>query len=185
MRHQRAIISSAAVGLTSFFAVGAGAAANAMSAHLPTPHASTTTSAMPASQRTVQKPTVRTLTTDVNGKSESILVDAQGLPLYYHRGDTAKKSLVSGTLAQLWPPLVSPKPTGTGTHGKLTTLKTANGQEVAYNGRFLYAFVDDTPRHVTGQGVSNFFVATPNLKAISSAPTVAPVTSSGNNSYGY
>ena len=34
----------------------------------------------------------------MNGKSEAILVDTQGLPLYYHRGDTAKKSFVSGEL---------------------------------------------------------------------------------------
>ena len=129
--------------------------------------------------------TVRTSTTDVNGKSESILVDTQGLPLYYHQGDTAKKSFVTGELARLWPPLISANPTGSGTHGKITALRAANGHLVTYNGRFLYTFVDDAPGHVTGQGVSNFFVATPHLKSLVHPATATPPTSSGNSGYGY
>jgi predicted lipoprotein with Yx(FWY)xxD motif len=140
---------------------------------------------MPASQHTAQKPTVHTVTTDVNGRSESILVDARGLPLYYHRGDTARKSLVTGVLAQLWPPLVSAHPTGTGTHGKLGALDAVVAHQVAYNGRFLYTFVDDAARHVAGQGVSDFFVATPNLKSINSSTMAAPVVRAGGNGYGY
>ena len=104
-------------------------------------------------------------TAAVNGKTESILENAKGLPLYYFQGDTAKKSSVSGGLLRLWPALVSAHPVGTGTPGKLTALQAANGHQVTYNGRFLYTFVDDTPGHVNGQGVSGFFVATPHLKS--------------------
>jgi predicted lipoprotein with Yx(FWY)xxD motif len=183
MRNHRAVVYCGAIGLSSFFAVGAGAAANAASFHGPTAHSSTKT--MPSNHRTAQSPTVRTVTIDVNGKSQSIFIDSQGLPLYYRRGDTSKKSFVSGELARLWPPLVSAHPTGTGTHGKLSAHNAVVAHQVAYNGRFLYTFVDDTARHVTGQGVSDFFVATPHLKPINTSTPVAPVTSAGNNGYGY
>ena len=96
----------------------------------------------------------------------------KGLPLYYYQADTAKKSQVSGVLAQLWPALVSAKPTASGVKGKVASVKQADGRQVTYNGHFLYTFVDDSPGHVTGQGVSNFFVATPNIRAIGSATTV-------------
>jgi predicted lipoprotein with Yx(FWY)xxD motif len=94
---------------------------------------------------------------------------------------------VSGVLAQLWPALVSAKPTASGVTGKVVSLKEANGRQVAYNGHFLYTFVDDSPGHVTGQGVSNFFVVTPNVRAIGSATTVkaAPAPAASSRGYGY
>jgi predicted lipoprotein with Yx(FWY)xxD motif len=129
--------------------------------------------------------TVHAATSIVDGKSETILVDAQGLPLYYYEADTAKKSMVSGELLRLWPALIAAKPTATGTQGKLTTLQEASGRQVAYNGHFLYTFVSDTPRHVTGQGVSDFFVATPRLKAIGHSSKVKSSTATTNGGYGY
>ena len=64
----------------------------------------------------------------------------------------------------------------------MASLKQADGRQVTYNGHFLYTFVDDSPGHVTGQGVSDFFVATPNMRAIGSTTTVkaapAPVAPS-------
>jgi len=130
--------------------------------------------------------TVHIATAAVNGKSQSILVDAKGLPLYYFQGDTAKKSNVGGKLLRLWPALVSAHPVGTGTPGKLTALQAANGHQVTYNGRFLYTFIDDTPNHVNGQGVSGFFVATPHLKSINgSTATAASPTGSASHGYSY
>jgi predicted lipoprotein with Yx(FWY)xxD motif len=122
----------------------------------------------------------------VGPKTETVLVNAKGLPLYYYQADTAKKSQVSGVLAQLWPALVSAKPTASGVKGKVASVQQPDGHQVTYNGHFLYTFVDDSPGHVTGQGVSNFFVATPNVRSIRSATTVkapAPVTPS--RGYGY
>jgi predicted lipoprotein with Yx(FWY)xxD motif len=130
--------------------------------------------------------TLHAATAVVNGKSQSILVDAKGLALYYFQGDTAKKSNVGGALLRLWPALVSAHPVGTGTPGKLTALQAANGHQVTYNGRFLYTFIDDTPGHVNGQGVSGFFVATPHLKSINgSTATTASATATGSHGYGY
>jgi Secreted repeat of unknown function len=49
----------------------------------------------------------------------------------------------------------------TGVSGKLTVLNEAKGNQVAYNGHFLYTFTSDHAGQVTGQGFQNFFVATP------------------------
>jgi predicted lipoprotein with Yx(FWY)xxD motif len=188
MRHHHpAAIFSGALALTSFFAVGVGAAASAATVYGPTTRSSNTTSTIRVGQHpgTARTATVHTVTSDVHGKSESILVDAKGLPLYYHEGDTTKKSLVSRELGHLWPPLVSTNPTSiTGTQGKLTGLKAGNGHQVTYNGRFLYTFIADIPRHVTGQGLSDFFVATPGLKPIGNSTPAATATPSGNGGYG-
>jgi predicted lipoprotein with Yx(FWY)xxD motif len=188
MRDHRATIFSGAVALASFFAIGTGVAASAAPAYGAGSNPSTATASVPTShiQRVGNLTTLHAATASVNGRSQSILVNAKGLPLYYFQGDTAKKSNVSGVLLRLWPALVSAHPVGTGTPGKLTALQSANGHQVTYNGRFLYTFVDDTPGHVTGQGVSGFFVATPHLKAINGSTTTAPpVSSSASHGYGY
>ena len=56
--------------------------------------------------------------------------------------------------------------------GKVTVVNDANGRQVAYNGHLLYTFISDHPGELTGQGVQNFFVATPGLAPI--AATAAP-----------
>jgi predicted lipoprotein with Yx(FWY)xxD motif len=124
--------------------------------------------------------TVHTVQASVNGKTETILVDSHGLPLYYYQPDPATKSLVSGELARLWPPLVSAMPTVTGASAsKLTAVSDSHGQQAAYNGHLLYTFISDRSGRVTGQGVQNFFIATPGLapeagQAASSAPASPP-----------
>ena len=177
MNHRRNAIIGGAVALTSFFALGAGVASGAA------PHASGSTTHL---VNTI-KPTLHTTTTQVGAKTETVLVNAKGLPLYYYQADTAKKSQVSGVLAQLWPALVSAKPTATGVKGNVASVKQADGRQVTYNGHFLYTFVDDSPGRVTGQGVSNFFVVTPNVRAIGSATTVkaAPAPAASSRGYGY
>jgi predicted lipoprotein with Yx(FWY)xxD motif len=178
MHHRRNAMFSGAVALSSFFALGAGAASAA------TPQAS---SAGPfAHVVNATQSTVHTATTRVGAMNETILVNAKGLPLYYYQADTAKTSQVSGVLAQLWPALVSAKPTAFGVKGKLVSLKQVHGSQVTYNGHFLYTFVDDSPGRVTGQGVSNFFVATPNIRTIrSSTLKAAPTPVTPSRGYGY
>ncbi len=190
MQIHRTAIFSGALALGSFFAIGTGASAGAAPAYAPHgtgANAASATTARPTNvARVATVATVHATKAVVNGKTESILVNAKGLPLYYFGGDTAKKSNVSGVLLRLWPALVSAHPVGTGTPEKLSALASANGHQVTYNGRFLYTFVDDTPGHVNGQGVSGFFVATPHLKSINaSSATVAVPASSGSHGYGY
>jgi predicted lipoprotein with Yx(FWY)xxD motif len=131
--------------------------------------------------------TVNVATAKVGGKIEQVLVDAQGLPLYTYDFDTATQSRVSGALAQAWPPLISTAPIGAGLPGQLGVVTQANGQQVQYDGHFLYTFVNDTPGQVTGEGIQGFIVATPNLgtepAAASSTPT-SPTTAV-TNPYGY
>jgi predicted lipoprotein with Yx(FWY)xxD motif len=131
--------------------------------------------------------TVRTASAAVAGQTETILVNSQGLPLYIYRPDTVTESRVTSGLARLWPPLTSPAVAGAGVTGKVAVLKDVSGEQVTYNGHPLYTFVDDLAGQVTGQGVQNFFVATPGIASItmsagSAAPTAPAVPSRG---YGY
>jgi predicted lipoprotein with Yx(FWY)xxD motif len=126
--------------------------------------------------------TVQTMSAIVQGTTETILVDAQGLPLYIYKLDTAVTSHVTGQLAALWPPLVAAVPTDHGVSGRLASVATTNGKQVTYNGHFLYTFIEDRPGKVTGQGVQDFFVATPNLTAGTSPSTS---TSTPTTGYGY
>jgi predicted lipoprotein with Yx(FWY)xxD motif len=132
--------------------------------------------------------TVHTVNAVVAGMTESILVDAKGLPLYTYKPDTPTTSQVAGQLAALWPPLTASAPTAAaGIPGTLGVVATTNGQQVAYNGHFLYTFIEDSPGRVTGQGVQNFFVATPEMTT-GSAAAATPGTTTPTpiaNGYGY
>jgi predicted lipoprotein with Yx(FWY)xxD motif len=163
MRHPKIII--AGIGL-AVVAAGGGIAAAA-------------TTSSPAASATAAPATVRTTSANVAGRTETVLVNGHGLPLYYYRPDTATRSLVTGGLAQLWPPLTSPAPAAAGLSGKLAVLSDINGRQVTYNGHPLYLYVaDKKPGDVTGQGVTAFgaawFALTP-----SGGQASTPVPSSG------
>src|SRR5580693_6543048 len=170
MRHPKIIISG--IALAAVAAVGGITAASAASS----PPASHSGAA-----------TVRTASATVGGKTETILVNGHGLPLYFYKPDTATRSLVSGALAQLWPPLTSATPAAAGLSGKITVLMDSHGDQVTYNGHPLYTFADDHAGQVTGQGVQNFFVATPGIASITmSAGSTAPAAPTGaSGGYGY
>jgi predicted lipoprotein with Yx(FWY)xxD motif len=130
--------------------------------------------------------TARTVQATVGGKPETILVNAHGQPLYSYRPDTATRSLVTGRLAQLWPPLTSAAPTAAALSGRLGVLNDAHGQQVTYKGHLLYTFASDRAGQVTGQGFQNFFVATPGLAPIASSPAqggTVPAASPGGLGY--
>jgi predicted lipoprotein with Yx(FWY)xxD motif len=173
MRHPRIIIASVSLAVAA--AIGGGITAAAAT----TSHASS----QPAASQPAAA-TVRTAQAAVAGKTETILVNSQGLPLYYYLNDTAAASAVTGRLATLWPPLTSTSPAATGLTGNLAAVMDAHGDQVAYNGHLLYTFADDQAGQVTGQGVQGFFVATPGLTPVTGSPGIAPAASSGNG-YGY
>jgi len=176
VRHPRIIIAS--ISLAAAAAIGGGiTAASATSSHA---------SSRPAASQNAAA-TVRTAQASVAGKTETILVNSQGLPLYFYLSDTPAKSLVTGGLAALWPPLTSASPAATGLTGKLAVVNDAHGGQVAYNDHLLYTFVDDHAGQVTGQGVQGFFVATPGLTPLAGSPAPAspgPAAPAGNG-YGY
>ena len=173
MRHPKIIIAS--ISLAAAAAIGGGITAAAAT--------NSPASGQPAGQSS--SATVRTVQATVGGKTETVLVNSQGLPLYYYLNDTAAKSVVTGGLAALWPPLTSASPAATGLTGTLTAVTDLHGDQVAYNGHLLYTFADDQPGQVTGQGVQGFFVATPGLTAITGSPAPAAPPASSGNPYGY
>jgi predicted lipoprotein with Yx(FWY)xxD motif len=197
MKHPRATL--AAVGLSVAVIAGVTIAATAGgSTPTATPTATvpsaTAPSANPAStptptaanspMGTAVTATLHSAPATVGGTTETILVDNRDFPLYTYQPDTATKSMVTGELAFLWPPLVSTSPTANGAGGTLEVVSSSNGHQVTYNGHFLYTFRQDSPGQVTGQGVQNFFVATPGISALKAAP-VTPAPAPAPVSRGY
>jgi len=178
MRHPKLIIAGIGVALAA--AGGTTAAVVTSSAASTTPPAVTAPAAVPGTAATV-----RVAHVPVGGKTEAILTDGKGLPLYFYATDTAARSLVSGSLAVLWPPLTSAAPAAAGLGGKLTVVNDIHGGQVAYNGHPLYTFIGDHPGQVTGQGVQGFFLATPGIAPIAASGTSTGAVPAAPSSSGY
>lgn len=141
-----------------------------------------------ATSQTTSAGAVHIMSATVGGKSETILADASGMPLYYFPSDTATSSAVSGGLAAAWPAVPGSSGTTSLAGGQVSSVQDSHGTQTTYNGHPLYTFVSDHPGVVTGQGVENFFVATPGLAPLSGAPAPAPAPSSASadsGGYGY
>lgn len=113
---------------------------------------------------------VKTANATVDGKSETILADANGRTLYYFTQDALHNVACTTGCIDTWPPLLYK---GTGTvsastnlPSQLTTEKTLNGTQVVYNGHYLYTYSGDlAPGDTKGQGIGKkWYVATPDLK---------------------
>src|SRR5260370_15677948 len=110
---------------------------------------------------------MKTTSATVNGKSETILTNAQGMTLYYFMPDTATKAACTGTCAGIWPPLLftsTGSPTSATTlPGTLSGVTDTNGQQVEYNGHPLYTYSKDTAAGQTNgeEFKAKWFVATP------------------------
>jgi predicted lipoprotein with Yx(FWY)xxD motif len=174
MRHPKLLI--AGIGLAAVAAAG-GITAVAASGG--------TYASYPTTGHSATAATVRTASATVAGQTQTILVNSGGLALYFYRPDTAATSLVTGGVAALWPPLTSAAPTAAGATGKLTVVHDAHGHQVAYNGHLLYTFISDHAGQVTGQGVQNFFVATPGLTPIANSPAPAGTVPAAPAAHGY
>jgi len=194
MKHPRAIIATAVLSAAAVVggvtvavtaggpATGASPAASSSTVGTVTPMPTASGSTTPSS---VSATTIQTAKAKVGGATETILVNGKGLPLYYYKPDTSTRSMVTGELAALWPPLVAASPTERAT-GTLHVVHTPNGSQVSYNGHFLYTFAEDSPGQVTGQGVQDFFVATPGISAGHSGTTAATTAPAPmGNGYGY
>jgi predicted lipoprotein with Yx(FWY)xxD motif len=177
-------IVGALVAVTIGGGIIAGTAGGSTPRH-PAAASAPTTGAAPVAVQPSATTTVHAAQALVGGTTETILVDANGLPLYTYKPDTATTSHVAGQLAALWPPLTASAPTAAaGITGTLGVVATTNGRQVSYNGHFLYTFVEDSPGRVTGQGVQNFFVATPAIASNAAASSAGPSTPI-TNGYGY
>jgi predicted lipoprotein with Yx(FWY)xxD motif len=132
-------------------------------------NSTTTGSTSTAPTPTAAPSTIQTAQATVNGKTVTILTDAQGKTLYYFAPDTATKVACVGGCAKAWPPLLftaSGSPTSaTSLSGTLSVLNNANGNQVEYSGYLLYTYSGDTAAGQTkGEGLGGkWFVATPDL----------------------
>jgi len=160
----------AGIGVAAALALGAGIAAGAQGTDR------TTSSSVP--------PTfIKSAAATVGGKTQTILTNGRGMPLYYYAPDGPKRSLVSGRLAALWPPVTSTTVhAARGLAKALTVVHDSHGSQLAYNGHLLYTFISDRRGIVTGQGVQNFFVATPTLSMVGGSSSSG--AGSGTGTYG-
>ena len=86
--------------------------------------------------------------------SQQVLVDSQGMVLYWFVPDTSSKSNCSGSCATYWPPVKGPLTAGSGVTGTLGTITRSDGtKQATYMGHPLYTYVGDTaPGQNKGNG---------------------------------
>jgi predicted lipoprotein with Yx(FWY)xxD motif len=109
-----------------------------------------------------------TVSTASVGGMGTVLVDSNGMTLYYLKSEPIGSITCTGSCATNWPPLLLPSGTTAPTAG--TGLKAADlgtiarpdgGTQVTYKGKALYLFVGDTSAgQANGQGTADFFVVT-------------------------
>ncbi len=135
--------------------------------------------------------TVNVAMATVQGKSEQILTDAEGLTLYYLTSDSPTSPACTGACVKAWPPLLSSTiPTGpTSLPGKLAVVPTANGSQVSYNDHLLYRYAADTKpgqtsgNNLVGPGGGKWYVAASTTTAGSGGP--GDNDRGGNSGSGY
>src|SRR6266702_453465 len=86
--------------------------------------------------------------------SQQVLVDSQGMTLYWFAIDTPTKSNCSGQCATYWPVVKGPLTAGSGVTGTLGTITRSDGtKQATYLGHPLYTYVGDkSPGQATGNG---------------------------------
>jgi predicted lipoprotein with Yx(FWY)xxD motif len=86
--------------------------------------------------------------------SQQVVVDSNGMTLYWFAIDTPTKSNCSGQCATFWPPVKGPLTAGSGVTGTLGTITRSDGtKQATYDGHPLYTYVGDkSPGQATGNG---------------------------------
>jgi predicted lipoprotein with Yx(FWY)xxD motif len=116
---------------------------------------------------TSASPDVRTIRIIVRGRVETVLTDSRGWTLYYYTPDSRTRSACTGRCAVAWPPFISRHSLtrGSGINGTLRIVRDGNGEQVQYDGHFLYTYAGDHgPRRINGEGrEGKWFVATSRL----------------------
>ena len=134
--------------------------------------ATTTTESSPTVEMTVAATAVSTPTAPAVIKSTqnstlgAILVDSNGMTLYYFLNDTPGASNCSGNCAVLWPSFLTngtPTTTDTAVTGALGVFTRTDGsQQVTYAGSPLYYYSGDKAAgDANGQGLNNLWYAAP------------------------
>ncbi len=104
---------------------------------------------------------IHTTTVKINNRTVHVLTTNKGYILYHFRKDTPLQASCTGMCAQAWPPLLAPQ--GMMTISTSMTLprsisvhKTANGEQIFYDGHALYTYSGDmAPGQFSGRGIEN------------------------------
>ena len=109
---------------------------------------------------------VKVSTTTIAGLG-SVLVDANGMTLYYDDQESGGTIVCTGSCLSIWPPLLLPSgesapKAGSGVDAsKFGTIdRPDGGTQVTYAGMPLYLFTGDTAGQASGQGLEDFFAVT-------------------------
>jgi len=97
----------------------------------------------------------------------SVLVNSDGLTLYYDDAESGGSIACTGSCLSIWPPLLLPSgesapKAGSGVDAsKFGTIdRPDGGTQVTYAGMPLYLFTGDTAGQASGQGLEGFFAVT-------------------------
>jgi len=88
--------------------------------------------------------------------SQQVLVDSQGMTLYWFAIDTSSASKCSGSCSHYWPPVTGPVTAGSGVTGTVGTITRSDGtKQATYMGHPLYTYVGDgAPGQNKGNGLN-------------------------------
>lgn len=120
--------------------------------------ASTTTSSTINSTSSTVNTMVQVAPMTINGQATNILTTGTGTTLYYNTNDTATNVTCTGACTQTWPPFLAQGNIITSrslsTADVVTVQKTANGNQVEFNGHPLYMYAQDSKAYqMSGQGI--------------------------------
>jgi predicted lipoprotein with Yx(FWY)xxD motif len=187
MRKIWGVAGLAALALTVSACGSSGSSSSGTAANTPAAGGNSS-SAAPASGSTVAVKTIG---------SQQVVVDSNGMTLYWFAIDTPTKSNCSGQCATFWPPVKGPVTAGSGVTGTLGTITGADGtKQATYLGHPLYTYVGDKgPGQNKGNGLNisgglwwemTVSGSTPPANA-GAAATSSPksTASSGGGGYGY
>jgi len=128
--------------------------------------------------------------------SQQVVVDSNGMTLYWFAIDTPTKSNCSGQCATFWPPVKGPLTAGSGVTGTLGTITRSDGtKQATYLGHPLYTYVGDKgPGQNKGNGLNisgglwwemTVSGSTPPANAAAATTSPTSTATSGGGGYGY
>src|SRR5437764_7968124 len=147
MRKIWGVAGLAAIALTVSACGSSGSSSSGTAANTPAAGGNSNSSSAAAGGSTVTEKTIG---------SQQVLVDSNGMTLYWFVPDTSTKSNCSGQCATYWPPVKGPLTAGSGVTGTLGTITRSDGTtQATYLGHPLYTYVGDKgPGQNKGNGLN-------------------------------
>src|SRR6266487_43808 len=187
MRKIWGVAGLAAIALTVSACGSSGSSSSGTAANTPAAGGNSSSAPAAASGSTVTAKTIG---------SQQVLVDSNGMTLYWFVPDTSTKSNCSGQCATYWPPVKGPLTAGSGVTGTLGTITRSDGTtQATYDGHPLYTYVGDkSPGQATGNGKNlsgglwwemTVSGSTPPAAAGAVSSATPKATSGGGGGYGY